>query len=663
MNVAFEEQNKHDAIEKNLRSVNGFNTKKRTINNDIYKKYIDEKENIFLAELLASRGIKYEDKDSFLWPKLKNLLPKVGILKDTNKAVDRILQAILNQENIYIFGDYDVDGLTSTTMLVLFLKKFCANVKYYIPNRIVDGYGPNCELMEKIANDNAKVLICVDCGIVAFEALKKAKLLGLDVIVLDHHKSADTMPECVACVDPNRIDETDIPYELHSLCACGVSFLFLIALCRLLKEHEQTQLQRNKTIENNCCYENNNTEINNIISNSVKSIDLMHFTPLVAFATICDVMNLTALNRAFVKTGLNVLHKEKSFNLHELLKIASSSSSSPSSSLQSSSSPSCPSLPNDSSSTSNNNNAVNFTAYTFGFLLGPIINAGGRIGDPALGVELMLSRNIQKTSILAEKLCCLNNERKSMEATVLHEVYTTQNNEIQKQINEQGFILLNSKNWHEGIIGLIASRLKEKYFYPAIIGTELENQTIKFSSRSVDGVDIGEIILQAYDKNLLINGGGHKLAGGFTCEISKVEKLQQFFKKKIKINADKNFINKTITYDIAISLGGINFDLLEKITNFAPFGVGNEKIIFLLQDVKICSINVLRDKHISIIIADKNKTGRAVCFNCIGTELGDFLLSSKNKTVSFITSIDIGEYKQHKTINIVVTDAIEQKLQ
>ena len=327
------------------------------------------------------------------------MLPEIGILKDTDKAVARILKAIEKKENICVFGDYDVDGSTATAMLILFFRELGLDVEYYIPDRIDEGYGPNVKAMEKIAKNNT-LLICVDCGVNAFEPLEKAKELGLDVVIFDHHKSAEKLPECVACVNPNRIDEENLSNDLHCLCACGVSFLFLMALNKKMK--------------------NNNS-----------NVDLMQFVPLVAFATICDVMNLTNLNRAFIKTGISVLENGYDFNLKKLLVAVENDKN------------------REKPSRNKKENALN--VHTFGFLLGPMINAGGRIGKSSLGVELMIEEDADTAQAVAERLYYLNEERKEVEGEVLQDL-SFRDAEIREQIEKQGIIVLYSKDWHEGVI-------------------------------------------------------------------------------------------------------------------------------------------------------------------------------------------------------------------
>ena len=606
------------------KTAKGFIVKKRDYNKNCYLRHICAKETNLMAELLASRGIDVNEKENFFNPKLKNLLPKPDILKDVDKASDRILKAIQNKEKICIYGDYDVDGTTSTSMLLLWFEKLGITADYYIPDRLTEGYGATVKAMEKIASAGVNLIIFVDCGITANEPIKVATDLGVDVIVLDHHKSGDELPSCIACVDANRDDEKDLSNDLHCLCACGISFIALMACNKLLKE------------------------------NDFSTPDLMQFVPLVAFATICDVMQLTPLNRAFVKTGLSVLENEKmhyrydiknkefnckTFNIYKLFEAEQKAR-----------------LIAKQQFTGNVE-IPNISAYSFGFILGPMVNAGGRIGKSDLGVRLLTANNLSIAQEIAEELQELNDERKNIETQALEDA-RRKKDEIQKQIEKQGFILLFSKDWHEGVIGLVASRIKDKYYYPTIIGSENDDGLIKFSCRSIDGIDIGKVILLAVEERILINGGGHEMAGGFSCKKENIEKLKEFFAEYIKDKSKQQFNKKTIYYDTAMSLSGLSIDFVDYVSQLEPFGIGNAKPIYLIQDVNVFDVKVLKDKHIMLVIGDEQTTQRAICFNCIGTDFGNTLLSSKGKTINILATAESDEWQGKRRLNIKIEDVI-----
>ena len=586
-----------------LTTVRGFKAVQREYKKNLYLKHIVNKESKFLAEMYASRGIGVADKDSFLEPKLRNLLPPVNVLKDAETAAKRIIKAIDNKEKICIYGDYDVDGTTSTSLMILWLKKLGVEADYYIPDRLTEGYGANNSAVEKIAKNGTKLLIFVDCGATANEQLELANKLGVDVIILDHHKTTDDLPICAAHVNPNRLDETEIDDQLHHICACGVVFLTLISCTKLLKEGGK------------------------------EAPDLIKFVPLVAFATICDVMALTPLNRAFVRTGIEFLDKNKAnpsatFNLYSFV---------------------------DKSGT--NYRISKITPYTFGFIIGPMVNAGGRIGKSDLGVKLMTSTDKKTVSEIAEELFLLNNERKQIEQDALEEVAKGRN-EIQRQIAEQGFILVYSKSWHEGVIGLIASRIKERFCYPTIAGTINQDGLMKFSCRSVDGVDIGRLILQAKERGLLENGGGHELAGGLSLLEKNLQAFIDFMREHAKQDAERSFQNRTIEYDTAISLSGLTEDLIETVAKLEPFGIGNPKPVFLVQDVKIMFIDVVTEKHIKIRFTDGTTSDHAFWFGGVGTPLGNFLMSSKGKNIDLLATAEMSEWQGKKQKSIKIEDVV-----
>ena len=599
-----------------IKTIKNFILKKQEYNKLCYLKHIANKESILMAELFATRNIEVKDIDNFLNPKLRNLLPRVNCLKDTEKASRRIVQAIENNEKICIYGDYDVDGIASTTLMLLYLRELNINAEYYIPDRLKEGYGANNEAIKKLYEKGVKLIIFVDCGATAFEPLDKAKQLGIDVVVLDHHKTDEQLPDCLAQVNPNRFDETNIDDQLHHLCACGVVFLTLLSCNKIFKE------EKNKSFSN--------------------IPDLLQFAPLVAFATTCDVMLLTMLNRAFIQTGLSVLEKNKhnhikTFNLYLLLESK-----------------------NDEIQLNISNNKrtnMNITSYTFGFTLGPMINAGGRIGKSDLGVLLMTEKDINKAKIIANELLLLNNERKEIENNALREIAKCKQ-EIEVKIKKNGFILMYNSDWHEGVIGLIASRIKDKYYCPTMIGSEINNDMIRFSARSIKGVDIGKLILFAKELNLIENGGGHELAGGFTLKKDKIDKFLSFMTKNFNKNTDNYFSERTIEYTTHISLSGLTFDLLETIEKFGPFGNGNTKPIFLVQGVKVLDIKTIKDKHVFLIITDGEKTSQAFAFNVIGTDFGMFLLSSKYKVIDLLITAAIDNWNDNKKINIFIEDAL-----
>ena len=628
------------------RTIKGYSFRKKPFDKKCYLKHIANKENKFIAELFAVAGVDVEDVDDFINPKLRNLLPPVNSLKEMSNACNRIIKAIISNEKICIYGDYDVDGTTSVSLLLLWLKEIGVEAEYYIPERIKEGYGANSDAVKKLADDGVKLIIFVDCGATANNELLLAKQLGVDVIVLDHHKSSDELPECVAHVNPNRFDENDIDDKLHHLCACGVVFLTLISCQKRIKDIKDKYYDNfdNQENDNNTDGQNCDVEDDVFSKKELEAIskieipNIMRFTPLVAFATICDVMQLTTLNRAFIRTGLAVLEKNKyddiaTFNLYTLLNMYFSQQE------------------------NKKQQDIKMSSYHFGFVIGPMVNAGGRIGKSNLGVKLMTADDKDEAYDIANELYLLNNERKDIEQKALKDVFLNKK-EIEKQIANNGFILVYSKQWHEGVIGLIASRVKEKYCYPTLAGSETEDGVIKFSGRSVNGVDIGALILQAKELKLIENGGGHEQACGFSILADKLGDFIDFMRSAVKPFADESYESRCIEYNTAISLSGLTIALLEKVAQFEPFGSGNPKPIFLIQDVIVVDVRVIKDKHISLIVKDDNTSGQVMAFNVIGNEIGDFLLSEKGKKISIFANANVDIWNGNKRVGITMLDVV-----
>ena len=423
--------------------------------NWIIKKYNSEiasylKNNLNLSEiiskLLSIRNIKIEEVNLFLNPKIKNLLPDPFTLKDMEKSVNRTIKAILSKEKIGIFGDYDVDGATSTALLGNYFNKLGQLSSIYIPDRKKEGYGPNLQGFNKLISEGSSVIFTVDCGTMSFDTINSLEN-KIDIIVLDHHQSEINLPKAFSVVNPNRFDDNS---KLNYLCAAGVCFMFLIALNKKLRDLEWFE------------------------KNGIKEPNLIDFLDLVSLGTVCDVVPLVGLNRAFVSQGLKIINKISNPGLKTLKNICGIE--------------------------------TNLNTYHLGYVLGPRINAGGRVGKCSHGANLLLSKDPKEVFTIASELENFNNERKFLEKDML--------NKIEKKIvldPNEPVTVLSGHNLHGGIIGIIASRLKDKFNKPTII-ISISNGVGKASARSVYGFDIGTFIINAVQKNILMSGGGHKMA-------------------------------------------------------------------------------------------------------------------------------------------------------
>ena len=407
--------------------------------------------NEILSKIISSKKLNREDLSNYINPIIKNLLPNPQVLRDMTKGIERTYQAIISNEKIGIFGDYDVDGATSTAFLSRYFKSIKQENEIYIPDRSTEGYGPSKKGFDKLLKNNSKLIFTLDCGTLAFEPIDYLTKKKIDVIVLDHHQSEINLPNAHSIINPNRLDDDS---NLNYLCAAGVTFMFLVGL--------------NKKLRNENWFKNNNlTEPN-----------LLNYLDLVSLGTICDVVPLIGLNRAFVKQGIKILKKKKNIGLKTLIDLCK--------------------LDN------------NLNTYQIGYIIGPRINAGGRVGKCTHGAKLLIEEDPKSVFTIANELNTFNYERQNIEKDLLNIVLNKINNPEKNPI-----IILVGEKWHEGVIGIIASRIKDKYNKPAII-ISFENNVGKASARSVTGFDIGSLIISAVQENLLIKGGGHKMAGGFS---------------------------------------------------------------------------------------------------------------------------------------------------
>jgi len=446
--------------------------------NWISKKFNSEeidffKTNYFLDELVAKllsiRQIKKKDIKFFLEPSIKNILPNPYTLKDMDTAIDRTEKAIKNKEKIGIFGDYDVDGATSTAILGKYFDSLNIPFEIYIPDRKKEGFGPNEKAFAEFISLGVNLIFTVDCGTLSFTPMEFAKKKNVDVIILDHHQSEIKLPSAHSIVNPNRFDDRS---ELDYLCAAGVCFMFLVALNKRLRD--QAWFTNNLIMEPN----------------------LLNILDLVSLGTVCDVVPLIGLNRAIVHQGLKILKKKQNLGLKTLIEVCNIESS--------------------------------ITAHELGYVLGPRINAGGRVGKSTHGANLLLNESPKSAFKLAVDLNSYNKERQILEAELLNKILNTD-----YANNTDPVIILHGENWHEGIIGIIAARVKEKFNKPTII-ISVNKNVGKGSCRSIHGFDLGSIIIGAVQSGLLIKGGGHKMAAGFTIKMNKIDEFKEFVFRKFK---------------------------------------------------------------------------------------------------------------------------------
>ncbi len=518
-----------------------------------------------MAKIMAIRGITSDSADSFLNPKLSNLMPDPFVLKDMQKAVEKVAQAIINQQNIAIIGDYDVDGATSTSVMKLFLRAVGVEPMVHIPDR-EEGYGPSKKAIDDFYNAGCRLLLTLDCGTTAFEPLEYAANLGIDVIVLDHHEAEVKLPKVYAVVNPKRLDEdNDYPY-LKYMAAVGVVFMFTVALNRCLRQRGYYSAGRNEP-------------------------DLKKWLDLVALGTVCDVVPLKGLNRAYVAQGLKVMAQRNNKGLTVLMDKANLSEAP--------------------------------TAFHLGYVLGPRINACGRVGDADMGNQLLCCDNDYQAQLLADKLNEFNISRKDIENYVLQDAIE----KLEGTPQQYPIAFVYGKDWHQGVIGIVAGKLKERYNLPAFV-MSVETDEVKGSARSIPQVDLGMLIVAAKEKGLITKGGGHMMAAGFSLEEDKLEKFREFVGNYVREKIGDEAITPVVEIDAVLDVGGANSQLADNLARLEPFGAGNPEPRLLLKNVRIVKPALVGVGHVRCILtSDNGGSIKAIAFRVGDNEIGNAMLN------------------------------------
>ncbi len=543
-----------------------------------------------VGRVLAARGIDAEHAPAFLDPRLRDELPDPSHLLDMDKGAERVSRAVRDGEKIAVFGDYDVDGATSSALLYRFLKAAGGNVTVYIPDRQKEGYGPNGPALRRLKLEGASVIVTVDCGITAHAPLAEAVECGLDVVVVDHHVAEPKLPPAVAVINPNRLDETS-PHR--QLAAVGVAFLLAIAVNRHLRQSGWYETHA--------------------------APDLMTLLDLVALGTVCDVVPLTGLNRVFVTQGLKVIAARGNAGLVALADVARIDK--------------------------------RCECYHLGFIFGPRVNAGGRVGEANLGQRLLTTEDPEEARQLAERLDVHNRQRQQIEAGVLEAALA----QVQAAGDPGPLIFVAGEGWHPGVIGIVAGRLRERYERPAIV-IALQDGVGKASGRSALGVDLGAAVIAARQSGLLINGGGHPNAAGFTVAAEKLSELREFLTPRIAAESDGAV--PAVTFDGALSLTAATVELVTSIDRVGPFGVGNPEPRFVFPSVHIAKADIVGEKHVRCFIADQ-RGGRlgGIAFRAVDTPLGRLLSAGGGTNLHLIGRLKADEWQGKTRVQLQIEDA------
>ncbi|HEY8268673.1 MAG TPA: single-stranded-DNA-specific exonuclease RecJ [Xanthobacteraceae bacterium] len=554
-----------------------------------------------LARVLAGRGVTPDDAEAYLDPTVKSLMPDPDTLTDMPAAATRLADAVEHGEQVAVFGDYDVDGATSTALLVRVLRACGLDPLFHIPDRIFEGYGPNVEAVRGLAERGAKLLVTVDCGTTSMEALDEAKKLGLDAIVIDHHQAPEQLPSARAIVNPNRQDDLS---KLGYLAAVGVVFIVAVALLRELRKRGFWNETRREP-------------------------DLLAFLDLVALGTVADVVPLKGLNRAYVAKGLLAMRRREGVGLKALMDAARLDGPP--------------------------------TPFHLGFLLGPRINAGGRIGDATLGTRLLLTDDPAEAMKIALELDRLNTERRAFEQATLAEAEAEALAAL--GLEERGAVVIASKDgWHPGVVGLVAARLKERFGRPAFAIAMLgDNGT--GSGRSIPGVDLGHAVRAAVEKGLLVKGGGHAMAAGLTVARAKLKDLRAFLEETLAAPVEAARHVDTLEIDGALTASAANLELMETIGCAGPFGAGNPEPVFALPSHTVVFADPAGDAHVRLRLkAGDNRQIGAIAFRALGRPLGDALLAGRGRTIHVAGCLTLNSWQGTERVEMRVLDAAPAEL-
>jgi len=549
-----------------------------------------------LARVLAGRGVEVDGTQAFLDPSIKRLMPDPHTLTGMALAAARIADAITKEQSVAIFGDYDVDGATAAALLCRYLRHCGLDPVVHIPDRIFEGYGPNVDAVRSFAEKGVKLLITVDCGTTSGEPLAEAKRLGLDTVIIDHHQADEKLPAARAIVNPNRADDLS---GLGHLATVGLVFLTLVAVTRELRQR-------------------------NFWTGTRPEPDLLALLHLVALGTVADVVPLTGLNRAFVAKGLIALRRRDQVGLTALMDVARLSG---------------PPEP-----------------WHLGFLLGPRINAGGRIGRADLGVRLLLEEDVTEAARIAAELDRLNHERRAIEQATLAQAEAEAMAAL--GLEEKGAVVVTAQEgWHVGVVGLVAARLKERYGRPAFAIALARGGIGTGSGRSITGVDLGRAVRQAVRDGLLIKGGGHAMAAGITLKKDALAAFRAFLEDTLASSVEAARRERALLIDGAVSAGAVNLALVDLLARAGPYGAGNPEPLLALPSHTIAYADPVGESHIRVRFkSGDDKFVNAIAFRAAGQPLGKALIDNRGRAVQVAGHLAVDRWQGEERVQLRLAD-------
>lgn len=550
-----------------------------------------------LGRVLAARGVGVDEAEAFLNPTIRTLMPQPSALRDMEKGSARLADAIIAGEKIGVISDYDVDGVSSAAMLSLFLKAAGSSCAVHIPDRLTEGYGPSQKAVESLKAQGAQVLVTLDCGVMAHDPLARAAELGLATIIVDHHQAGEVLPEAYAVINPNRQDDTS---GLGYLCAAGVTMIFIAAVNRLLRQKGWYSAERPEP-------------------------NMLQWLELASLGTVCDVVPLKGLNRAYVTQGLKIMARRENVGLSALCDVSRLKRKP--------------------------------DTYALGYLLGPRINAAGRIGHAAMALKLLTTTDRGEAAQIAQELERLNRERQEIELAVVDQAMV-QADAMLGQERRAGVLVVSAKGWHPGVVGLAAARLKERFNLPSfVLAEDKEGRLAAGSGRSIPGVDIGAAVREAFESGLIVKGGGHAMAAGLTVQKERLGDLRGFLEEKLgpQVMAAQD---RALSIDAALTSGAATLELIELLEQAGPYGTAHPSPVFAFPAHRVLYADAAGSDHIRCTLASSDgKRLKAVAFRAMGTELGELLLSERQLPLHIAGRLTIDDWSGSRVPCLHIEDA------
>ncbi len=550
-----------------------------------------------LGRVLSARGVSADDAEAFLNPTLRALMPSPSTLRDMDKGAARLADAIQRGESIGIISDYDVDGVSSAALLVKFLRAVGSNARVHIPDRLTEGYGPSEAAVQDLKSHGTEILLTLDCGVMSHDPLAKAAALGLTTIIVDHHQAGEILPDAHAVINPNRQDDTS---GLGHLCAAGVVMILVAATNKILRERGH--------------YGENRPEPN-----------MLQWLELVALATVCDVVPLKGLNRAYVTQGLKVMARRENAGLAALADVAGLKRKA--------------------------------DTYALGFMLGPRLNAAGRIAHANHALDLLLATDRGEAANMARSLDDMNRKRQTIEFRAVEEAVGQADAAFGKAGN-LAVIVTSAESWHPGVVGLVAARLKEKFQRPAFaLAVNRKTGLATGSGRSISGVDLGAAVRRAGELGLTEKGGGHAMAAGLTIRTDAIGALREFLETELHQQV-MNQSDPALAIDGALSASGATLDLIELLEQAGPYGSGQPVPMFVFPAHKVVYADIAGTGHVRCQIQGSDgKRLKAIAFRSLGTELGEHLLSERDHPLHIAGRLVADEWGPKRVPSLQIEDA------